>query len=187
MRPLIHYLRPLAPKSVATTSDWAGVEQVSSEFSRVSILHDCPPTVTWHEIVRESVNSNSPLWPRGSHQSCSLLSWCGSLLLLLPGNGEKVNIANMIEDYESWCPHRVGIHRSNLRKSVIDKHVSIWVDRCGSGFPFKNRFACTCTMVFMSPNLPRSYHVSQTQRLLHSLGQWMCPRVCKWCFLNLLF
>ena len=51
MRPLIYYLRPLAPKSLTTTSDWAGVEQVSSELSRVSILHGCPPTVTWHQIL----------------------------------------------------------------------------------------------------------------------------------------
>ena len=51
MMTLVQHLRPLAPKSLATTSDWAGVEQVSSEFSRVSILHGCPPTVTWHKNV----------------------------------------------------------------------------------------------------------------------------------------
>ena len=35
------------------------------------------------------VTSNSLLWRRGSRQSCSLLSWCGCLLLSLPG--ERVN------------------------------------------------------------------------------------------------
>ena len=40
-------------------------------------------------------------------------------------------------------PHRIGIHGGDLRKSVIDKHVSIWVDRCGSGVSVENRFSCT--------------------------------------------
>ena len=45
------------------------------------------------------------------------------------------------KDNKSSCPHRVGIYGRDFRKSVIDKHVSIGVDRCSSGVLVKNRFS----------------------------------------------
>lgn len=157
MMTLVQHLRPLAPKSLATTSDWAGVEQVSSEFSRVSILHGCPPTVTWHKNVCSRRFSDFQ-----THRCGAMIAIKAVPFYLDVGasfySSLTINWRFMVSNFDDFPvktmnPHRIGIHGGDLRKSVINEHVSIWVDRCGFGFPFENRFSCTQNYLHV-PKLP---------------------------------
>ena len=63
------------------------------------------------------------------YQSLKFLRTCLSLKDIVQGN--------LTTSYS----HRIGVYGGDLRESVIDKHISIWVDRRGSWVLVENRFS----------------------------------------------